>query len=89
MIFISMQGADGSSSAFVNNINTDRKKGSKKTWKSQTNGRILTGFVVFSLWFSYKIKHMTCFCSGRDQEQVEEVRETAYPHKTLMFSHTS
>ena len=46
MIFISMQGADGSSSAFVNNIHTEfakpRKNGSKKTKKKKklTNGEM-------------------------------------------------
>lgn len=48
MILISMQGADGSSSAFVNNIHIVCKAKENEVKKTQTIGGTLPGFCLFS-----------------------------------------
>lgn len=65
MIFISMQGADGSRSAFVNNNHTEFAKLRKNAVKRLENPRLMEGYLQASvsilLSFSYKIKYMTTF----------------------------
>lgn len=72
-----MQGADGSCSAFVNNIHTEFAKPGKKI----KSPRLLEGYlrppVSFLLQFSYKITLMSSICLDCDQEYERDVSAVA------------
>lgn len=71
MIVISMQGAGGSSSAFVNNIHTQfakaRKNEAKRLENPQTNGGIPASFCLLSFIVQLQ-NHAQLFCLSCDLE---------------------